>query len=137
MPESDTQSDADAKRFILLVEDDEFLRSLVVRKLEEAGYGVAVAKDGEEALRLAGETVPDLLLLDLVLPGFSGFELVAKLRQNDATAKIPFIVLSNSSETQSKKQSQDLGAAGYLVKAQSTPADIVATIGRFFASRPR
>jgi len=131
------ENTAPHKGFILLVEDDEFLRGLVVRALGEAGYEVSIAGDGEEALREARKRVPDLILLDLVLPGYSGFELIAKLRQEEATAKIPFIVLSNSAETQSKKSGEDLGAAGYLVKAQSTPIDIVANVDAYFAAHPR
>lgn len=122
---------------ILLVEDDEFLRDLVVRKLEEAGFDIAIAKDGEAALKAAATRIPDLILLDLVLPGMSGFELIAKLREDEATAKIPFIVLSNSAETQSKRESRDMGAEGYLVKAQSTPVEIVEAIIGWFARRPK
>lgn len=120
---------------ILIVEDDEFLRSLIVRALTGAGYDVTIAKDGETALKSAKQSVPDLILLDLILPGFSGFELIAKLRQNEKTAKVPFIVLSNSAETQSKRESETLGGEGYLVKAQSTPSDIVKTVDAWFAKR--
>lgn len=118
---------------ILLVEDDEFLRSLVARALEEGGYAVAIAKDGEDAIAKATNSLPDLILLDLVLPGVSGFECIAKLRQDEATAKIPFIVLSNSAEGESKKEATEMGAAGYLVKAQSTPADIKTAVDAWFA----
>ncbi|MDO8408003.1 MAG: response regulator [bacterium] len=123
------------KGSILLVEDDEFLRGIVARKLEEAGYEVRVARDDKEALVRTAEEMPDLLLLDLVLPGASGFELVGELRRSEATSKIPFIVLSNSGEAQGKKQSQEMGAAGYLVKAQSAPNDIIAAVNAFFSTR--
>lgn len=120
------------KKKILLVEDDEFLRDLMVRRLVENDYDVMIAKNGDEGLARAADA-PDLILLDLILPGFSGFELIAKLRQSDSTKNIPFMVLSNAAETQSKKQSTELGAAGYLVKAQSTPSDIVKDINTFFS----
>lgn len=125
------------KGSILLVEDDEFLRSIVVRQLEEAGYEVRIAQDDKEALARTAEKVPDLLLLDLVLPGVSGFELMGELRQKEATSKIPFIVLSNSGEAEGKRQSQEMGAAGYLVKAQSEPNDIIAAVNAFFSMHPR
>ncbi len=130
------ETSAPRKGSILLVEDDEFLRSLVVRALGDVGYQVEIAKDGEEALAHVGHQVPDLILLDLVLPGFSGFELIAKLRQNDVTAKVPFIVLSNSAESQNKKQADDLGAVGYLVKAQSTPSDVAKFVEAYFVAHP-
>ncbi len=123
-----------SKKKILIVEDDEFLRDLMVRRFIETGYEVAIAKDGEEGLARATD-VPDLILLDLVLPGFSGFELVAKLRQSDATKGIPFMILSNADESQSRKQGVELGAVGYMVKAQSTPADIIKNVETFFAAR--
>ncbi len=121
------------KGTVLLVEDDEFLRSLIVRKLAEEGYAVTIAKDGEEALMHLGSALPDLMLLDLVLPGFSGFELVAKLREQGKGTQVPFMVLSNSAESQNREQAEELGAADYLVKAQSTPSDIVARIDTWFA----
>jgi|SRR3989338_1551253 len=121
------------KGLILLVEDDEFLRSLVARSLGEAGYEVSIAMDGEEALERVHESIPDFILLDLMLPGYSGFEFIAKLRQEEATARIPFLVLSNSAETESKKESIALGAVGYLVKAQSTPPEILKAVDDYFA----
>src|SRR3989344_490268 len=123
------------KRNVLLVEDDEFLRDLLARKLEIKNFEVGIAKDAETALLAIEKRIPDLILLDLILPGMSGFELIAKLRQEDATATIPFMVLSNSAETQIKRESADLGAAGYLVKAQSTPAEIVGAIEAWFDTR--
>lgn len=130
---NDTAVEA-SKGKILLVEDDEFLRDLLAHRLIETGYEVTTAKDGEEGLARAAD-IPDLILLDLVLPGFSGFELVAKLRQSDATKNIPFMILSNAAEIQNKKQGTELGAVGYLVKAQSTPGDIMKNIEAFFLSR--
>ena len=120
---------------ILLVEDDEFLRDLLTQRLQAKGFTVAIARDGETALSLAAAHAPDLMLLDLYLPGMSGFEAVARLRQNEATAKIPFMVLSNSAEEQSKKEAETLGAERYLVKAQSTPAEIVESIETWFGAR--
>ena len=128
-------ADEQKKGTILLVEDDEFLRDLLTQKLKTKGYEVAIAKDGETALSLAASQAPDLMLLDLYLPGMSGFETIAKLRQNEATAKIPFMVLSNSAEEQSKKEAEALSAERYLVKAQSTPAEIVDTIETWFSAR--
>ncbi|MBU6321235.1 MAG: response regulator [Patescibacteria group bacterium] len=120
---------------ILLVEDDDFLRDILAGELAKEGFAVAVAPDGEKALAAASAHVPDLILLDLVLPGMSGFELIAKLRQQEATAKVPFMVLSNSAERENKQESVSLGAVGYLVKAESTPPEIVDAIKAWFAAR--
>lgn len=123
------------KGSILLVEDDDFLRDILAGELTKKGFEIVIAGDGEKAFAQASAHIPDLILLDLVLPGMSGFELIAKLRQQDATAKIPFMVLSNSAETQMRQQSTSLGAAGYLVKAESTPPEIVESIAAWFAAR--
>ncbi len=131
----DTPPESKRAGSILLVEDDEFLRDLIARSLEAAGFETSVARDGESALKAAAVHVPDLILLDLILPGMSGLELIAKLHQEEATAKIPFIVLSNSAETQSKQQSEQMGAEAYLVKAQSTPPEIVQAVIAWFAGR--
>lgn len=134
----DTEKDSDMpqaqKRTVLLVEDDEFLRSLIVRRLVAAGYAVVVAKSGEEALARVAES-PELILLDLVLPGMGGFELIAKLRQSEETKGIPFIVMSNSAEEENRRRAQELQASGYLVKAQSSPVAIAAAVDAFFSSR--
>jgi CheY-like chemotaxis protein len=119
------------KKKILLVEDDEFLRSLLIERFVQAGYEVSIAKSGAEALSEAGK-LPDLILLDLVLPDFSGFDVIEKLRQSPETRDLPFMVLSNSEEQESRKQSQELNAVGYLVKARSTPSSIIAAINAYF-----
>jgi CheY-like chemotaxis protein len=124
---------AGTKGKILLVEDDEFLLSLIATRLRKSGYEIFSANNGVEALFQVKEH-PQLILLDLVLPGFSGFELIAKLRQSPETKDIPFIVLSNSAEQTNQQQAKELGAAGYLVKAQSSPSEIVDAVEAFFAS---
>ncbi len=126
------ESGASGKK-VLLVEDDEFLRTLIVHRLVAAGYSVAVAKSGEEGLTRA-EDHPDLILLDLILPGIGGFELIAKLQQSEATKNIPFIVMSNSAEEENRKRAQELRASGYLVKAQSSPVAIATAVNAFFSS---
>ena len=120
---------------LLLVEDDQFLRDLLTQKLEAKGFTVAIAKDGETALATAATHVPDFILLDLFLPGMSGFELIAKLRQKPETARVPFMVLSNSAESQSRQEAEALGAEQYLIKAQSTPVEIVESIESWFKKR--
>lgn len=128
--------DADTKT-IVLVEDDTFLGKLVLQRLVASGYQVTSVKDGESALQFITEHPPALILLDLVLPGFGGFELIAKLRQSAATKDIPFMVLSNSEESESRRRAEEMSASGYLVKAQSSPAAIVEAVNSFFAAQER
>src|SRR5579862_2924784 len=79
---------------ILLVEDSKFLRIATERTLSKAGYNVSTASDGEEALRMAIRNVPDVVLLDMLLPRLAGLEVLQELKHNPATAKVPIIVLS-------------------------------------------
>jgi CheY-like chemotaxis protein len=101
---------------ILLVEDSRFLRRASERSLTRAGFEVSTAADGEEALRLAEKNMPDIILLDLMLPKLSGQEVLRKLKANPATAAIPVIVLTSLSQRNEDKLLQE-GAEAYFEKA--------------------
>ena len=101
---------------ILLVEDSKFLRLATERALAHAGYEVVSAGDGEEALRLAQEKLPDLILLDMLLPKVGGPEVLRALKNDAATARIPVVVLTGLSQKNAEKL-QDEGAAGFLEKS--------------------
>ena len=110
---------------ILVVEDDKFLRELIVRKLTEEGYNTSEAVDGEEGAKKTKEEKPDLVLLDLILPGIDGFEVLASIKQNPQTASTPVIILSNLGQTEDVEKGLKLGAIDYMVKAHFTPGEIV------------
>jgi CheY-like chemotaxis protein len=102
---------------VLVVEDDRFLRRACEASLRQRGLDVVVAADGEEGLRLARAARPALVLLDLLMPKMSGLEVLRALKADDATRRIPVLVLSNSSRQQDVDEIMRLGAVGYLVKA--------------------
>jgi len=102
---------------ILLAEDDRFLRRAAEATLRQRGLTVVTAVDGEEALRLARTEVPDLILLDLIMPKLQGFEVLRALKQDPATAHIPVIVLSNLGQAQDVQRTMEGGAVAYFVKA--------------------
>lgn len=105
---------------ILIVEDDDFLRSLAVTKLTTEGFAMEVASSGDEGLEKVLTTPPDLMILDLMLPQVSGFEILEKVRTNEATKKLKVIVFSNLGEEADIKKCLDLGVSEYLVKANFT-----------------
>ncbi len=105
---------------ILIVEDDSFLQGLATTKLEKDGFAVMAAGDSVEASKLLESGTPDLILLDLVLPGTDGFGILKKIRENLATTKTPVIVFSNLSEADDIKKAKDLGATEYMVKSNFT-----------------
>lgn len=120
------------QKTILIVEDDKFLRDIMVNHLEKAGYVVVCATTGEEAIRQATEVHPDLIVLDIVLSGISGLDVMARLKTEEITKNIPFMVFSNSDEVSSVNRGKDLGAVLYLIKALSTPERIVHEVNDFF-----
>ena len=115
----------DRARRVLLAEDDRFLRRAAEARLHRHGLEVLTAADGEEALRLARAEPLDLILLDVVMPKLQGFEVLKALKQDEATAHIPVIVLSNLGQERDVAQAKALGALAFLVKAHLSLQDLV------------
>ncbi len=101
---------------VLLVEDSKFLRIANERTLSKAGYQVRTAADGEEALRVAYDQLPDIILLDMLLPKLSGPEVLKALKANPATVHIPVMVLTSLSQKNEERLLQE-GAAAYFEKS--------------------
>ncbi len=114
---------------IFIVEDDEFLRSLTVKRLEKEGYEVAVAENGDKAIDLIPKEKPDAILLDLLLPGKSGFEVLEKLKEDGEIKGVPVIVFSNLGQREDIDKAKKLGATDFLIKANFTLDDVVAKLG--------
>jgi len=106
-----------SQKRILLVEDDRFLRRACEGSLRQRGFTVVTAVDGEEGLRLARDEVPDLILLDMLMPKLSGLAVLRALKADEGTRAIPVLILSNSSRPGDRQEAMNLGAMGYLVKA--------------------
>lgn len=113
---------------ILIVEDDEFLRTLNAKRLETEGFEVSVAVDGSEALTKLTELKPDLVFLDLLLPNVDGFEVLTKIKQDEATKDIPVIVFSNLGQPEDIERAKQLGADDFMVKANFTLDDVIEKI---------
>ena len=101
---------------VLLVEDSKFLRMANERALSKAGFEVSTAADGEEALKVAGDKLPDIILLDMLLPKLSGPDVLKALKANPATRGIPVIVLTSLSQKNEEKLLHE-GAAAYFEKS--------------------
>jgi CheY-like chemotaxis protein len=100
---------------ILLVEDSKLLRLATGRALARAGYEIAFAADGDEALLMANENRPGLILLDMMLPKLSGLEVLKALKKDPATAAIPVVILTGLSHTNADRLRDD-GAFAFLTK---------------------
>ena len=113
---------------ILIVEDDEFLRSLTAKRLEKENYHIEVAVDGENAISVIETIHPDLILLDLLLPGKDGFEVLKKIRGTETTKAIPVIIFSNLGQKEDIEKAKALGVNDFLIKANFTLDDVVGKI---------
>lgn len=113
---------------ILIVEDDKFLRELIAQKLIREGYQVSQAVDGEEGIKKIKEEKPDLILLDLILPGIDGFEVLSRIKEDPIFAQTPVIILSNLGQKEDVEKGLKIGAVDYLIKAHFTPGEIIEKI---------
>src|SRR5207244_7920795 len=105
---------------VLIVEDEPDIRSLIVHHLEREGYGCRTAASGGEALARVRASVPDLLVLDLMLPGMDGLEVCRRLRADPATAALPIIMLTAKADVVDRVVGLEVGADDYLGKPFST-----------------
>lgn len=113
------------KIFILVVEDDKFLRELLVRKLSGEGYDVKNTIDADAAYLALSERTPQIILLDLILPGVDGFEILAHIKADPKTKDIPVVILSNLGQKDDIEKAMVLGAKDFMVKANFTLDEIV------------
>lgn len=120
---------------ILIIEDDKFLRELLIRKIENEGYNIKFVITGGDALRKIKEFAPQLVLLDLVLPGMSGFEILKRVKKDPEISKIPIIILSNRGDIEEVEKGLKLGADDYLIKAHFTPDEIIGKIKQVLDKR--
>jgi len=116
---------------ILVVDDEPAVREIYNREFTGAGYKVVLASDGQEGILKAGEEVPDLILLDVMMPKVSGIDVLKLLKQNKLTKKIPVLLLTNLGEEHIIKEGFGLGADGYLLKVSYTPAQVVEECRKF------
>jgi len=110
---------------ILIVEDDDFFRELISKRLSSEGYDISEAIDGEQGIEKINEGGIDLIILDILLPGIDGFEVLSKIKENPAVSSTPVVILSNLGQKEEVEKGMNLGATDYLIKAQVTSDEIV------------
>ena len=118
---------------ILFIEDESALQKTLGEVLQQEGYQLVSALNGEVGVELAKKELPDLILLDLVLPKLHGFEVLKKLKENPETNKIPVIVLTNLEETEGVEKTLELGATTYLVKENYSLEEIIEKIKKIIS----
>jgi CheY-like chemotaxis protein len=110
---------------IILVDDDAFLRDMYATKFSELGHEVKVVDSGERALEEIGKSKFDVLLLDMIMPGMTGTELLQQMRNKGLSDGITSIVLSNQGEKGDIEGALNAGAKGYIIKAELIPSEVV------------
>lgn len=114
---------------IIIIEDEELLVDVLTKKLEQAGYEVFSAGDGQEGLEKIEKLSPDLILLDIVMPKMDGYEVLSALKEKYGVEKmIPVIIISNSGQPVELDKVKSLGAKDYLIKAQFTPEEVLSKV---------
>lgn len=106
------------KNKILIIEDDRFLLKLYTNKLKTKGFEVSGSLTGEEGMNKISVEKPDLIILDLILPRKSGFEVLSELKTNPKTKNIPVIILTNLGQKSDVKKGLEMGAIAYLAKTE-------------------
>ncbi len=115
---------------ILIIEDDVFLQGLEASKLKKDNHEVLTASNGEEGMEKIYESGIDLVLLDIILPQFDGFEILKKIKETESLKNIPVIVFSNLSEEKDIKKAKELGAIDFLVKSNFTLDELTEHINK-------
>ena len=120
--------DEKSKKKVLWVEDDKLIGTILGKKLVASGFELFHAKNGEEALEILKTVLPDVIAVDLILPGMSGFDILQKVNMDERLKKIPKMVLSNLSKPSDIEKAHALGATKFLVKAATSLDQIVAEV---------
>jgi PleD family two-component response regulator len=116
------------KKKVLLVEDDAFLSSLLELKLSQEGFEIQKAMDGEEAFTILDTFMPDLILLDLILPKRNGFEYLELLRKDPRFSKIPVIITSNLGQDTDVERGKTFGVIEYIIKNKLSIDELIGKV---------
>jgi DNA-binding response OmpR family regulator len=119
---------AEGTKKVMLIEDDRFLSSLMKARLEKEGFVVSQRFDGEEAIQQLKQETPDIIILDLIMPKVTGFEVLQSISITPQLAKVPVVILSNLAQDSDIEKARQLGAKEYFVKVKVSIDDLVGRI---------
>ncbi len=121
------------KKKVLITEDDIFLANAYKVKLEQAGYEVEILADGEDVMQSVSKQKPDLMILDLMMPRKSGFDVLKELKANPDYKDIPILIATNLGQDEDKSKAKRLGATEYVVKSEISLQDLVPKINNLLS----
>ena len=123
---------------ILIVDDDQLLVTMYEKKFEKDGYEVSTALNGEEGLKKIKEEEPTVVLLDIMMPGVNGLEVLAAVKKDPKIKDIPIILLTNLARGEEDiHKGLEMGAVAYLVKSRLRPSQVVAKVKEILAATKR
>jgi DNA-binding response OmpR family regulator len=125
----------DAKGKILIIEDDRYISKMYQLKLSLEDYDVQVAENGKQGVDKIKEFMPDIVLLDILMPELDGFEVLKIVKADPVTKEIPVLIMSNLGQEDHVEKGMKLGALGYIVKSQYTPSKVVEKIKSVLAEK--
>ncbi|MFA5086993.1 MAG: response regulator [Candidatus Paceibacterota bacterium] len=110
---------------VLLIEDDKLLRDLLAKKLINNGYVVETAADGEDGMKAMRLNTPNLVLLDIIMPRKSGFEVMKEMRADEMLKDIPIIIVSNSGQPVELDKAKEMGVIDWIIKTEFNPQEVL------------
>lgn len=113
---------------ILVIDDDPFFKKAISSAVDPSAYEVSFAVDGEDGLKKVEESVPDIILLDILMPKMNGLEFLKQLNEKYGSNKIPVLITSNLSSMEKISEGVELGVRGYIIKSDESIKTIVSTI---------
>ena len=120
--------DQNRKTKVLIIEDDSYISEMYRIKFESENFETVVKNDGVEGIKFMEKNIPDIILLDIVMPKMDGFSVLKTIKKNPKLDKIPVILLTNLSQKENIERGFDLGASSYIIKAHFTPSEVVEKI---------
>lgn len=121
---------------VLLIEDDQFFSQIMKGSLEERGYEVVWAANGEDGVRQARTLLPDVITLDVMMPKKNGFQVLDELKEEESTRDIPVIMLTSMSSREDIERCLVTGACEYMIKVHHTPEEVCERVARLVEAMP-
>lgn len=123
------------KHTIILIDDDKFITDMYSEKLQQEGFNIFCANNGNDGAKLIALYKPDLILLDIVMPLGDGFYVLEEIKKNKETKDTPIIILTNLANEIDRKETEKMGANDYVIKANSTPSKIIEKINSLLGQK--
>ncbi len=110
---------------VLIIEDEEIIRGILQKKISKEGYQVEVAEDGKEGVEKIREVMPDIIILDIVMPRMDGFAVLEEIKKDESIANIPVIIVSNSGQPVEIDKVKEYGVKDWIVKTEFDPQEVI------------